>query len=258
MSPDLLPCVEVTTGAGAAADAAAPDRPPHQGSAVTRAVIWMHGLGADGHDFEPIVPYLGLDDLPVRFVFPHAPKRAVTINMGLLMPAWYDIREASLRRDHDVAGILDSAERIGALIARERRRGVPSRGIVLAGFSQGGAMALYVGLRHPEPLAGILALSCYLLGDDALEIERSEANRAVPIFQAHGTMDPMVARPRAEHGRDALRRLGYTVDWRTYPMGHEVHPREIQDVGAWLRDRLGSPPAGPDAADGGQTSGNSR
>jgi phospholipase/carboxylesterase len=240
MSAELLPCVEIVTGgkpAGAGAGAAR-GRPPRDGSGVSRAVIWMHGLGADGHDFEPIVPYLGLDDLRVRFVFPHAPKRAVTINMGLLMPAWYDIREASLRRDHDEAGIRDSAERIGALIARERERGVPGRGIVLAGFSQGGAMALYVGLRHPEPLAGILALSCYLLGDDALEMERSAANRDVPIFQAHGTMDPMVAQQRAEHGRDALRRLGYTVDWHTYPMGHEIHPQEIQEVGAWLKARL--------------------
>jgi phospholipase/carboxylesterase len=203
------------------------------------AVIWLHGLGADGHDFEPIVPYLEIDPgLGVRFVFPHAPKRAVTINMGMIMPAWYDVRALDLRRDQDVEGILDSAAHVRALIARENERGIPTDKIVLAGFSQGGAIALYTGLRYPEKLAGILALSCYLILADGLESEASEANRDTPIFQGHGEWDPMVQQERGEASRDRLRELGHEVEWKTYPMGHEVHPLEIRDVGAWLRERL--------------------
>ncbi len=216
---DLLPSVEVLTG-----------------ESPSFAVIWMHGLGADGHDFEPIVPYLGLGEgSGVRFVFPHAPKRAVTINMGLIMPAWYDIRAMELEREHDERGIRESAESIEALIAREKKRGLAAGSIALAGFSQGGAMALHVGLRHPEPLAGILALSCYLVGEASLESERSDANLSVPIFQAHGTQDPMVPLDRGAAARDRLVALGYDVAWNTYPMGHEVHPQEIQDIGAWLK-----------------------
>ncbi len=216
---DLLPSVEVLTG-----------------ESPSFAVIWMHGLGADGHDFEPIVPYLGLGEgSGVRFVFPHAPKRAVTINMGLITPAWYDIRAMELEREHDERGIRESAESIEALIAREKKRGLAAGSIALAGFSQGGAMALHVGLRHPEPLAGILALSCYLVGEASLESERSDANLSVPIFQAHGTQDPMVPLDRGAAARDRLVALGYDVAWNTYPMGHEVHPQEIQDIGAWLK-----------------------
>ncbi|MFQ5878318.1 MAG: alpha/beta hydrolase [Acidobacteriota bacterium] len=226
MAPALLPCIEVSPSGPAGS-----------------AVIWMHGLGADGRDFEPIVPYLGLgEDLGVRFVFPHAPKRAVTINMGLIMPAWYDIREASLARDHDDGGIRESAERIRELIARENGRGVPCRNIVLAGFSQGGTMALHVGLGHPERLAGVVALSCYLVRPGSIGREIGDANRGLPIFQAHGTEDPLVSLARGEEARDRLRELGYEVEWRTYPMGHEVHPREIQDIGAWLRRRLSGAP----------------
>jgi len=224
-APDILQCVEVE---------------PQGGVPVGGAVIWLHGLGADGHDFEPIVPYLGLDENRggVRFVFPHAPKRPVALNMGLIMRAWYDIRAIDLRRDHDVEGIADSAERIRALIARENGRGIPTDRIVLSGFSQGGAMALYVGLRHPEKLAGILALSCYSILEDSLSAEASAANRETKIFQAHGERDPMVPLERGRATHDRLVELGYGVEWRTYPMGHEVHPREIQDVGAWLRSRL--------------------
>ena len=204
-----------------------------------KAVIWLHGLGADGHDFEPIVPYLGLDPrLGVRFVFPHAPKRAVSINMGLLMPAWYDIRQAGRGIDHDERGVRDSAASIGALILRERERGIAARDLVLAGFSQGGAMALYVGLRHPERLAGIVALSSYLVGGDALEREMSEAGRGLPIFQAHGTLDPMVPFDRGREARDRLAALGFEVTWREYAMGHQVDPQEIEDIGAWLGTRL--------------------
>jgi phospholipase/carboxylesterase len=225
-APDILPCVEVEPRGG--------------GLAVTSSVIWLHGLGADGHDFEPIVPYLGLDQDHggVRFVFPHAPKRPVALNMGVIMRAWYDIRAIDLRRDHDVEGIADSAGRIRALIARENARGIPTNRVVLAGFSQGGAMALYVGLRHPEKLGGILALSCYSILEDSLSTEASDANRGTKIFQAHGEWDPMVPLERGRASHDRLIQLGYDVEWRTYPMGHEVHPREIQDIGAWLRERL--------------------
>jgi phospholipase/carboxylesterase len=202
------------------------------------AVIWLHGLGADGHDFEPIVPQLGLDpQLAVRFVFPHAPRRAVTINSGLIMPAWYDIRELSLREE-DEPGVRESSAQVEALIARETARGVPASRIVLAGFSQGGAIALHVGLRHAERLAALLALSTYLVRADALEHERSEANRDVPIFQAHGTHDPMVPLAAGTWSRDRLAALGYRVEWRTYPMGHEVHPDEIVDIGRALERAL--------------------
>jgi phospholipase/carboxylesterase len=225
MGAELLRCVEV--------------QPRGQ---AKRAVIWLHGLGADGHDFEPIVPFLGLqDDLGVRFVFPHAPRRAVTINMGLIMPAWFDIREASFGGDHDERGIRESAEAIRALIARENDRGIPGGDIVLAGFSQGGTLALHVALRHPETLAGVVALSCFLADDEALDDEMSEANRGIRIFQAHGTEDPLVPLERGLEARDRLMDLGCDVEWRTYPMGHEVHPREIQDIGAWLRRGFSSP-----------------
>jgi phospholipase/carboxylesterase len=221
----LLPCVEI--------EPAGP---------VFRSVIWMHGLGADGHDFEPIVPHLGLPETPgVRFVFPHAPRRAVTINMGLLMPAWYDIRDLGSGRNEDEAGIRDSAARITALVDRERERGVPSRGVVLAGFSQGGAMALHVALRHPEPLAGVMVLSGYLVCADALAAEIHDANRRLPIFQAHGTDDPMVPLRRGRETRDRLAALGLAVEWRTYPMAHQVVPEEIADIGTWLRGVLASP-----------------
>jgi phospholipase/carboxylesterase len=226
MTVDPLPRVEVE-----------PARP------AKSAVVWLHGLGADGHDFEPIVPYLGLgEDAGVRFVFPHAERRAVTINMGLIMRAWYDIRGADLRDDPDEAGVRRSAAQVRALIARENERGVPCRRIVLAGFSQGGAMALHVALRHAEPLAGVVALSCYLVCGESLESETSEAGRRLEIFQAHGTEDPLVPLERGREARDRLLSLGCRVEWRTYPMGHEVHPGEIQDIGAWLKGRLSGEP----------------
>jgi phospholipase/carboxylesterase len=203
------------------------------------SVIWLHGLGADGHDFEPIVPYLGIPDTHgVRFVFPHAPRRAVSINMGLIMPAWYDIRDMGLRHDEDEEGIQDSAERVTDLIAREEERGVAASRIVLAGFSQGGAIALHVGLRHPGRLAGILAMSTYLVRESTLATEASEANRDVPIFLAHGTADPMVPFWAGEQAGTSLRALGYRVQWMTYPIGHEVNDEEIRDVGAWLARKL--------------------
>ncbi|MGH9751100.1 MAG: alpha/beta hydrolase [Candidatus Polarisedimenticolia bacterium] len=228
MSAALLPCVEL----------------PPAGGAATCAVIWMHGLGADGHDFEPIVPYLGLpEDLGVRFVFPHAPRRAVSINMGLLMPAWYDLRALDAGRDEDERGIRESAAQIGALVAREAARGIPPERIVLAGFSQGGAMALHVALRHPDRLAGVVALSCYLIGEGSLDRERSAANQGLPIFQAHGTDDPIVPLPLGLATRDRLAGLGYDVEWRTYEMRHQVVPEEIEAIGGFLRRVLGSAPA---------------
>jgi len=200
------------------------------------AVIWMHGLGADGHDFEPIVPELDLPAVPgVRFVFPHAPMRAVTINAGWVMRAWYDVREEAGVRQEDPPGVRASQRDIEALIARERARGLAADRIVLAGFSQGGAIALHTGLRHPERLAGIMALSCSLPLADSVAAEASPANRGVPIFMAHGTQDPLIPLARGARARDLLRQLGYRVDWREYPMPHAVCPEEIRDISAWLR-----------------------
>jgi phospholipase/carboxylesterase len=218
---ELLPCVEID-----------PPGDPRW------AVIWLHGLGADGHDFVPIVPELGIDgERGVRFVFPHAPSIPVTVNMGFVMPAWYDIDSLDLRRRHDEDGVRRSAGQLLALVQREKDRGIPSERIVLAGFSQGGAIALFCALRYPERLAGILGLSTYLVCESSLEAERDEANRKTSIFLAHGSLDPMVPHERGEAARDRLVELGYPVEWQTYPVPHAVHPQEIRDVGAWLRDR---------------------
>ncbi len=203
-------------------------------------MICLHGLGADGHDLAPVVPLLGLDDLGIRFVFPHAPSQPVTLNMGLVMPAWYDIRELDLDRGHDETGIRESAGRIEMLIAHEVARGVPSRRIVLAGFSQGGAMALHVALRHPEPLASVLALSAYLVLARSLEAEINHANVSTPIFQAHGAFDPVVPLHAGESARDRLRSLSYPVEWRVYPAAHEIHPEEIRDISMFLRECFSS------------------
>jgi len=218
---DLLETIEIETGASPRA-----------------AVIWLHGLGADGHDFEPIVPELGLPAAPaLRFVFPHAPLQAVTINGGAVMRAWYDITGDGRQ---DAAGIRASQTRVEALIARERARGIAARSIVLAGFSQGGAVALQTGLRHPERLAGILALSAYLPLPDTLAHEASEANRGVPIFMGHGTEDPLIPLSWATRSRDHLVALGYAIEWREYQMPHSVCAEEIEDVGRWLSGILSS------------------
>ncbi|MGE0710397.1 MAG: alpha/beta hydrolase [Planctomycetota bacterium] len=198
------------------------------------SVIWLHGLGADGHDFEPILPLLPLGRLGVRVVLPHAPVMPVSINGGFVMPAWYDIRDGDLRQRHDEAGIRASAARITAWIEAEVARGVPARRIALVGFSQGGAMALHVGLRHPERLAGIGALSTYLLLEDQLEAERSATNRETPVFQAHGSYDPVVSLARGEGARDRLRRDGQPHEWRAYPMEHQVCEPELQALGDWF------------------------
>ena len=199
-----------------------------------RAVIWMHGLGADGHDFVDIVPALGLGETPVRFVFPHAPMRPVTINRGMVMRAWYDVRDDVGVRREDEAGVRESQARIEALIARERTRGVPAERLVLAGFSQGGAMALHTGLRQAERLAGIMALSCFLPLADKVAADASAANRAAPILMAHGIHDPLIPLARAVHARDTLAALGYPVEWHEYPMPHSVCDVEVMDIAAWL------------------------
>ena len=198
------------------------------------AVIWLHGLGADGHDFEPVVPELRLPPhLRVRFVFPHAPLRPVTINMGMRMRAWYDILQMG-GGEEDEAGVRASQALVQALIEQEKGRGVDPRRIVLAGFSQGGAIVLQTGLRHPERLAGILALSTYLPLAGKLAAERSAANRGLPVFMAHGTHDPMIGIPRARESRAALETLGYPVQWKEYAMAHSVCGEEIADIAAWL------------------------
>ena len=208
------------------------------GPAARGSVIWMHGLGADGHDFEPIVPELALPRGPMRFIFPHAPHRPVTINGGMRMPAWYDILDPSLdpaSRREDAQGIRESQAQVEALVARELARGVPASRIVLAGFSQGGAIALHAGLRHAQRLAGIMALSTYLPLQSTLAAEASAANRDVPVFMAHGLADPVVVPLRATASRDLLRGAGYAVQWHEYPMPHAVCAEEIADIGAWLR-----------------------
>jgi len=201
----------------------------------TAAVIWMHGLGADGYDFVDIVPMLGLKAMPTRFVFPHAPMRPVTINGGAVMRAWYDVRgDAGVRRE-DEAGVRESQRQIEALIEREKTRGIPAGRIALAGFSQGGAMALQTGLRHPERLAGIMALSCFLPLTDKVSAEVSAANREAPIFMAHGSQDPLIPMARARHAHDLLTSLGYHLEWHEYPIPHSVSPGEIRDISAWLQ-----------------------
>ena len=197
------------------------------------AVLWLHGLGADGHDFEPIVPELGLG-VPVRFVFPHAPVRRVTINGGMAMRAWYDILGFDRRAREDAAGIRASAAAVTELVDREIERGMSSDRIVLAGFSQGGAVALHTALREPRPLAGVLALSTYLPLAATLASERSAANARVPIFMAHGTDDGVLPLQLAETSRGALEALGYAVEWHAYPMAHSVCLEEIGAIGAWL------------------------
>jgi phospholipase/carboxylesterase len=211
----LLETVEIATG----------DHPE-------AAVIWMHGLGADGNDFVPIVRELDLTDCPaIRFVFPHAETMPVTINNGYVMRAWYDILGMDLVRREDEVGLRKSQQQIEQLIAREIERGIPAERIILAGFSQGCAMTLQTGLRYPHKLAGMLCLSGYLPLADKLSAERSESNRSTPIFMAHGRVDPVVQIARAETSRDFLTSLGYAVEWKDYSMPHSVCEEEIDDIG---------------------------
>lgn len=199
------------------------------------AVIWLHGLGADGHDFAGLVPELDLSGCPaIRFIFPHAPAIPVTVNGGYVMPAWYDIFGANLVDRQDAAGIRASALAVAALIEREMARGIPANRIVLAGFSQGCAMALHTGLRFPHTLAGIMALSGYLPLADQFAAERTAANAHTPIFMAHGNQDPVVVPQRGEASRDLLASMGHPVQWHSYPMPHSLHPREVADISVFL------------------------
>jgi phospholipase/carboxylesterase len=207
--------------------------------AARSAVIWMHGLGADARDFEPIVPHLKIPpELGVRFVFPNAPIQPVTVNGGMEMRAWYDILGMDIPRTEDANGVRTSEKLILALIERERNRGIPAKRIVLAGFSQGGAMALHTGLRYPEQLAGILALSCYIPLANSLAEERHPANQEIPIFIAHGTFDPVIPINYGRATKDKLTELGYSLDKHEYPIGHEVNLEEIQAIGSWLKTVL--------------------
>ena len=204
------------------------------GASPRAAVLWLHGLGADGRDFEPIVPELGLGGLPaIRFVFPHAPVRPVTINAGMRMRAWYDIFQLG-GGPEDEAGIRASQGFLETLIQAEKSKGIPASSIVIAGFSQGGAIALQAALRHPERLAGVLALSTYLPLAGKLAAEKAAANAATPIFMAHGSYDDIIPIARAQESRRILEAQGYRVEWRDYPMPHSVCPPEIDDISAFL------------------------
>lgn len=215
----VLPAIEVSTAANPA-----------------WSVIWLHGLGADGSDFEPVVPELGLAAAPaVRFIFPHAPEMAVTCNGGYVMPAWYDIisLEPESRRI-DEAGLVASRDAIRTLIARENERGIPCERIVLAGFSQGGAVAYLTALSHPRSLAGVVALSTYIPSARLIAAEASAENRRIPVFAAHGREDDVVSPALGRAARDLLLAENYQVDWHEYPLPHSVSLTEIRDLGRWL------------------------
>lgn len=207
---------------------------------ATAAVIWLHGLGADGHDFEPVPGQLPESvTRHTRFIFPHAPMCAVTINGGAMMRAWYDILEMDIGRRVDEDGVRASAAAAAKMLDEQCARGIASHRIVLAGFSQGGAIALHAGLRHAEPLAGIMALSTYLPVSEGLETERSEANARVPVLLAHGSQDPVVPLALSEAARKTLVGLDYEVQVNTYPMPHSVCGEELRDIGCWLERRIG-------------------
>ena len=200
----------------------------------TAAIIWLHGLGADGHDFEPIVPEVTPQGRAWRYIFPHAPVRPVTINNGMHMRAWYDIKSFDRNAAEDVDGFRASEASVRELIDSQVARGIPSNRIVLAGFSQGGAVSLYALPRLPNRLAGVMALSCYLPGQSSFAAERVHENDATPILLAHGTADPVVALPLGTAARDYLKAQGYEVEWHDYPMPHSVSPAEINDIRQFL------------------------
>ena len=207
---------------------------------VQSTVIWLHGLGADGNDFVPVVPDLDLtEEMGVRFLFPHAPIRPVTINGGTRMRAWYDIKSATAGREIDWEHVEASSRQLGQLIERELDRGRESSKVLLAGFSQGGAIALYTGIRYPKRLSGIIALSTYHPDPHRIEETASVDNRGLPIFYAHGIHDPLIPLTRAEATQRSLVEAGFTVDWHTYPMEHSVSAEEISDLSLWMKARLG-------------------
>ena len=214
-------------------------------SKPAHAVIWLHGLGADGHDFAGIVPALEMSNhwpaqTPMRFIFPHAPMRAITINDGMKMRGWYDIAGLGFEHEQDRNGIEHSAALLRALIERENERGIPCENIFLAGFSQGGAMVLHTGLRFGQPLAGLIALSTYLPLADSLQAEKSTANQHTSILMAHGVDDPMIPIALARRSEKQLTQSGYSVWWREYPMQHDIAPQEIIDVANFLRAHISS------------------
>lgn len=202
---------------------------------VRGTVIWLHGLGADGHDFVPIAAALELPTtLPLKFIFPHAPERPITLNGGYRMRAWYDISGLALDAKEDVAGISESEQRVRSYIDREGALGIAPENIVLAGFSQGSAIAIHTALRFPQRLAGLIALSGYLLQRDKLSLHGSAANKELPIFMAHGEYDDIVPLALADMSRNLIVQQGYGVGWHGYPMGHEVSPQEVADIAQWL------------------------
>lgn len=209
------------------------------GAAPQHAVIWLHGLGADGHDFEPIVPELVARGWPpLRFVFPHAPVRPITVNGGMRMRGWYDIGGADIAHKQDVPGVRGAIAAIEQLIARENARGIPAERIILAGFSQGGAITLAAGLRRREPLLGLVALSTYLPLHDTFPAEAAPESCGVPIFMGHGRADPVVPEALGIMSRDWLRALGCPIEWHSYPMPHSVSAEEIRDLSKWFAARL--------------------
>ncbi len=211
----------------------------HPAAEATASVIWLHGLGADGSDFVPLAQQLRLQTRQVPlFIFPHAPVQPVTINNGMPMRAWYDIYSLTDRKRQDEAGIRRSAQVVENIIQQERARGIPSHRIVLAGFSQGGAIVLHTGLRHAERLGGILALSTYLPLADTLAAEAAPANLDLPVLMCHGIQDPVIALPFAQDSRDALLSAGYPLQWREYPMQHQVCEQQIGDISTWLESVL--------------------
>ncbi|MEQ5815143.1 alpha/beta fold hydrolase [Marinobacter sp. NFXS11] len=207
------------------------------GENPTAAVIWLHGLGASGHDFEPVVPELGLpEDTAVRFIFPHAPNLPVTINGGMSMPAWYDIKAMDIDRVVDTEQLRASADAVAKLVEQQKEKGIPSERIIIAGFSQGGAVAYELGLSYPERFGGVLALSTYFATADT--VQRSEANADVPISVYHGTFDPMVPESLGVRSVETLKEMGYDPSYQTFPMEHSVCLEEIQDIGRFIRRHL--------------------
>ena len=203
------------------------------------SIIWLHGLGASSNDFPPVVPYLNIDNsLSVRFVFPQAPNRSITVNQGMVMPGWYDIKGTSIADKEDKEGFLASANIVNALVQREIERGIASKNIILAGFSQGGAVCYFTATRSQVPLGGIIALSTYLPFVSELPHKASSINKNIPILSMHGTVDNVVPLELGEKTVEVLRSNGYSVDWRTYSMGHSVVPEQIQDIGHWINDLL--------------------
>jgi phospholipase/carboxylesterase len=207
------------------------------GENPTAAVIWLHGLGASGHDFEPVVPELGLpEDTAVRFIFPHAPNLPVTINGGMSMPAWYDIKAMDIDRVVDTEQLRASADAVAKLVEQQKQKGIPPERIIIAGFSQGGAVAYELGLSYPERFGGVLALSTYFATADT--VQRSEANADVPISVYHGTFDPMVPESLGVRSVETLKEMGYDPSYQTFPMEHSVCLEEIQDIGRFIRRHL--------------------